>query len=169
MMSTHFTSLSLALLFVSAPAAALDLTGTWVGKLNCSAFDFEQYTYIQRDQILEISQTGNNLSVRFDEGADISTYTGFVVENFNKPNTKGRAAIADCATSPDLTSGFSEIANLKVGINLRTGKGLLSGTSIYTVEFDSDEPETGLEVGQCKWVFKLVSTNDPEVGPGCPG
>jgi hypothetical protein len=165
---TRFTILSLNILFVSLPAGAIDLTGTWTGKFNCSGFDGETFAFPQKGQSLKISQTNDNkISVQWFDGAVLAShFSGFVINHINKPNTKGHAAIADCATNSDITSGFSEIADLNVSINPSKGKGSLTGRSIYT-EYTGDPAERP-EVTQCKWVFKLADTANPAIPPGCP-
>ncbi|MEC4748230.1 hypothetical protein [Methylomicrobium sp. Wu6] len=162
MIPIRFTSLSLALLLISAPAGALDLTGTWAGKFNCSSFGGATFPFVEKNQSLKISQTGNELSVRWLDVNNViaANFTGFVINDNKKRDTNGQAAIANCTTGPDLTSTIAEIANLKVVINRSKAKGSLTGNSIYSSK--------GQAVGQCKWTFKLVNTDDPLIPSTCP-
>ena len=157
---TRFSLLSLVFPFISAPVGALDLTGTWTGKFNCSNFDGFKFNTVDKQQILKISQFGKKISV---EWVGVANFTGFVVDDLKKPDSKGQAAIADCLTTSDLTAGFAEMAKLNAsGVNRSKGKGSLKGTSIYSLPVP---PET---VGQCNWTFKLSSPVDPGVGASCP-
>jgi hypothetical protein len=167
----RFTILSAIILFVSAPVEAIDLTGTWTGRFNCSGFDGQKFTFTQRSQSLRISQTADRkLSVQWLDGADLAaSFSGFVIENSNRPDTKGRAAIADCGTKADITTGISEIANLDASVNPRKGTGSLNGTSILTDQTDNPADPADLPaIIQCKWIFKLADTTNPNVPPGCP-
>jgi hypothetical protein len=167
----RFTILSFIILTVSLPAGAIDLTGTWTGKFSCTGFDGRKFSFTQRNQNLRISQASDRkLWVEwFDEGALAAKFSGFVLENSRKPETKGRAALADCGTQADITSGISELANLDVSVNSRKTTGSLKGTSIYTDQIDDpDTPDDNPEITQCKWSFKLTDTANPNVSPGCP-
>jgi hypothetical protein len=167
----RFTILSFIILLISLPARAIDLTGTWTGKFNCSGFDGKKFTFTQKNQSLRISQTADRkLSVQWLDGADLAaSFSGFVIENSNKPDTKGRTAIADCGTKADITTGISEIANLDASVNPRKGTGSLNGTSILTDQtVNPADPADLPAVTQCKWVFKLADTANPNVPPGCP-
>lgn len=156
---TRFASLSLVIMFISAPAGALDLTGTWVGKFNCSNFDGFKFKTVDRQQVLKISQFGQKVFVAWDL---VANFTGFVVDDLRKPNSRGQVALADCLTTSDLTANFAEMAKLNASVNRNRSKGTLTGTSIYSLP---EPPET---VGLCKWHFTLTNTADPGVGPACP-
>jgi hypothetical protein len=160
----RFTLSSLVILLTSLPAAAADLTGTWTGRFNCTGFDGKKFSFAQKSQSLKISQTGDNkLSVQWLDGTELAaSFSGFVIDNSSKPDTKGRAAIADCGTQADITTGISEIANLDASVNRSKGRGTLKGTSIYT-----DRTQVP-EVTQCKWTFKLTDTANPNIPSGCP-
>ncbi len=171
MKTIGFTSLSLALLLASAPAAALNLTGTWAGKFNCSGFDGEKFFFVQKGQSLEISQTvDDKVSVLWlDKGKPSASYSGFVLGDLRNAkvfDAKGRMAIAACGTKQDLTTGFSEIVNLTANLNRAIGKGTLVGASLYTDTFPISQTETGHAVVQCQWIYHLVDTADPHVGTG---
>jgi len=167
---TRLAPLTLAISFVSAPAGALDLTGTWSGKFNCSNFDGLKYnTVSDKKQTLYISQDGENVSVQWVDQANAVTvtyFTGSVIAHESKPFSKGQVALADCSTGPDLNAYFSEIAKLSASVNRQKGTGTLTGTSIYSIPESQEALKT---VGQCKWNFKLVDPRDPGVAAGCPG
>jgi hypothetical protein len=167
MKPTRFSLLPLVILAVSPSVRAVDLTGTWTGKLTCSAFTGEKFSYTLKNQALQISQAGRNLSLRWvdlNQQSPTLNFTGIVIDRTSKADTQGRAAIADCDTDANLASAsaFSEITSLDAKVNRGKGKGTLTGTSVYSY------PTTPKEVGQCKWSFKLSNTTNPNVAPGCP-
>lgn len=172
---TRFTILSLIIMLNSPSAGAINLTGTWNGKFTCTGFDGVNFSFVQPDrgqptQILKISQPqgGNRLTVQWFDGDTLaSTFTGFVIDSINRPDTRGHAAIADCGTKADITSGISEIADLNASLNPSKGRGSLTGKSIFT---DPDNPNNRPEVTHCRWTFKLVNPAepDPAVPAGCP-
>jgi len=153
--------LTLAITFVSAPADALNLTGTWSGKFKCSNYDGLKFSTLDKNQTLKISQVGQNVSA---EWVGVAKFTGFVIDDLKKPDSKGQAALADCSTNFDLSGGFAEMAKLSASVNPNKGKGSLSGTSVYSVPESQDVLKT---VGQCKWSFKLIDPQDPGVAAGC--
>jgi len=159
----RFAPLTLAITFVSAPADALDLTGTWSGKFNCSNFDGLKFNSVDKNQTLKITQPqpGQNVYV---EWVGVAKFTGVVIDNQKNPDSKGQVAMADCSTSPELNAFYAEIAKLSASVNRSKSKGSLSGTSIYSIPESQNAPQT---VGQCKWNFKLVDPQDPGVGAGC--
>ena len=152
----RFLSLIAAAAFAAVPAGAIDLTGTWVGTFNCSEFDGEKHKFSQKGEVLLITQVGTMLNI--DWGGD--PIAGIAIDDLNKPNEKGAAALVDCDTTTDPTTGYSELANLTAKMNRPKGKGSLKGTSTYTQDGDV--------TGQCKWNFKLMSTADPLVPATCP-
>ncbi|MBL1262225.1 hypothetical protein [Candidatus Methylomicrobium oryzae] len=177
MKSLRFTVLPILLLSFSFSAGAVNLTGTWTGKFRCSGFDGANFSFVQpnRDQpsqSLKISQpqNGNRLSAQwFDGEALASTFTGFVIDSITKPATRGHAAIADCGTKADITSGVSEIADLNATVNPNRGTGSLTGVSIYTDQTnDPNAPEDRPEVTRCQWIFRLADTADPGIPANCP-
>jgi hypothetical protein len=152
----RFISLIIAAAFAAVPAGAIDLTGTWVGTFNCAEFDGEKHKFSQKGEILLITQVGNALNI--DWGGN--PIAGIAIDDIKKPDDKGAAALVDCDTTTDPTSGYSELANLKAKVNRPKGKGSLKGTSVYT--------QDGSATGQCKWSFKLENTADPLVPATCP-
>jgi hypothetical protein len=171
MRSLRFTVLPLLLLVFSFSAEAVNLTGTWTGRFSCSGFDGVNFAFAQRGQSLKISQPqgGSRLSVQWFDGEDLAaTFTGFVIDSLSTPATRGHAAIADCATKADITSGVSELVDLNATVNPNRGTGSLTGQSIYTDQTDDPaDPDDRPEVTRCRWIFRLANTADP--GPAsCP-
>jgi hypothetical protein len=145
---------------LAAPAAAIDLTGTWEGSFKCAEFDGSKFKFKDTDEILEITQSGTVLNVLWTTTSpDPTPIQGIAIDDDKKPDQKGSAAMIDCDTTTDLTSGYGEIANLQASVNRTKGKGKLKGKSIYTVGGDV--------VGECKWSFKLMDLADPGA-TGCP-
>jgi hypothetical protein len=167
----RFMVLPLLLLSFSFSAEALNLTGTWTGKFTCSGFDGVNFSFTQKNQGLKIRQPpgGNLLSVQWLDGEELAaTFTGYVIDSITKPTTRGHAALADCATKADITTGVSEIADLNVTLNPNRGTGSLNGTSIYTDQTDDPEnPNDRPEVTRCRWIFKLADPADPNIPAGC--
>jgi hypothetical protein len=176
--STRFTVLCFSILLIaSLPAEAVNLTGTWTGRFRCSGFDGLNFSFVQPNrnqpvQSLRISQPagGNHLSVQwFDGNALAATFTGFVIDSINRPTTRAHAALADCVTKADITSGVSEIADLNATVNPNRGTGSLTGLSIYTDQtVDPNNPEDRPEVARCRWTFRRTDAGDPNVPPACP-
>jgi len=157
----RFASLSLALLLALTPAAAIDLTGTWAGKLNCFAYDSKKRKLKFQDQILKISQKpGESLFAgQWLNGTAVTAhFRGFAIDDDIKPDGKGRAGITDCKT--DQSSGVYWVANMNAKIDRSKGKGTLAGTTIYVLY--------AAVVYQCEWSLKLLDTKDPGIEYICP-
>lgn len=141
---------------LAAPAAALDLTGTWVGKFTCSVFDGVSERFPEPAQTLQISQANGDVRVLW---VGVSTLTGVAIADAGAPETKGEVALADCATARDLFTSYAELVRLGAKVDRERGKGSLKGLSIYA--------PSGLVAGSCKWSFELEDPADPLV-QGCP-
>ena len=155
----RFTLLLAAAALVAVPAGAIDLTGTWEGSFNCSEFDGVKFKFTEKNEILLITHVGNALNIDWD-GKPIA---GIAINDASKPDEKGAAALVDCRTTTDPTTGYAELASLTAKMNRLKGKGSLKGTSVYTgsgVMLDW--------VGTCKWKFKLIDLADPAVPATCP-
>lgn len=148
-----------------------NLTGTWEGKLVCSGIKHQagkiKQTY---DKVkLYITQTSNTLSIDRDDGTGLDAYavdyTGYVIADLNKPLLKGQVALTHCSSTNNIFSGgYSELSNLSVAADSVKAKGSLKGASTYSIPATQN---TVLEVGGCKWQFKLIDATDPLVAPGC--
>ncbi|MEY4720206.1 MAG: hypothetical protein RL563_2824 [Pseudomonadota bacterium] len=146
---------------LSTPLLAVDLTGTWQGNFTCSGFNGRKFNYVEKNHTLQISQSDSALAAKWLE--EKTDFSGFVIEDEKTPQTKGQVALANCKSKADLTVD-SELANLNVVINRPRGIGQLTGISIYTLPSVGQ----GNVVGQCKWNFKLVDTEDPQLSSVCP-
>jgi hypothetical protein len=153
----RFTTLLVTTLLLAVPAGAIDLTGTWEGTFKCTEVDSGvKQKLTDRNELLAITQVGNVLSV---DWVGVAPLAGFVIDDVKKPTEKGAAAIIDCETTTDLTTGYAELANLQANVKSAKGTGKIKGTSTYTRDGDT--------TGQCKWSFKRIDTADP-VAAGCP-
>ncbi|EIC30890.1 MULTISPECIES: hypothetical protein [Methylomicrobium] len=177
MKSLRFMVLPILLLSFSFSAGAVNLTGTWTGRFRCSGFDGINFSFVQPNrsqppQSLRISQPpdGSRLSVQWLDGEELAaTFTGFTIDSITRPTTRGHAAIADCATKADITSGVSEITDLNAVVNPNRGTGSLTGLSIYTDQTDDpNNPNDRPEVTRCRWIFRLADTADPGIPASCP-
>jgi hypothetical protein len=149
--------LSLAVLATSAvlattarPAGAIDLTGTWAGKLSCKGIENgsrEQFTCCE---VIQITQIGNSINVR--EGGLL--YFGRVLTLDASP-TKGSATFVGCVTDNTLGNDaemvFANVTDDGVKATLK-GRG----------PYNEDPTDQFL----CTWNYKRIDTADPGV-PGC--
>lgn len=142
-----------ALALAASPAAALDLTGTWVGKFTCTEYDGETSKFTVTDDEMRITQTGDSFAVD-----SLNEFSGASIPDARSPDRKGEAKMAKCSTDNLASNGGDEIARLKVSIDREKGKGKLKGVSVYTFQGG---------VGSCKWSYKLTNPENPNV-PGCP-
>jgi len=155
---THaVVGLGLLTMCVEPPrAGAVDLTGTWVGKIVCDSFDpLGKSKGGVKDDIMEITQSGADLNIVADEFGFL--YNGLVIDDPTSPAFKGQAGFIECRTTPANTD-TSEIGRLKVvvkgdGINAK-----LKAQSILT------NPDPLVQT--CKWSYKRTDTADPAV-PDC--
>ena len=161
-MLLRVVTIALSILMISNDAMALDVTGTWKGNFTCSGFNGKKFNYTDKNHILKITQTNNDLVVKWTN--ENTNFTGFVIDDQQLPDTKGQLAFANCKTQADLTTD-SELAQLNVSINRIKRNGTLTGISIYTLPADNTG-NTNV-VGQCKWNFKLIDIADPEVTNSC--
>lgn len=139
---------ALALVFAAAaPATALDLTGTWVGKFTCKVYDGTLATFKVTDDTMAIPQVGDTFAVD-----SANQFSGVAVPDSRSPDKKGEAKMANCTTDNDPTNGGDEIARLKAKVDRAKGKGKLKGVSVFT------DPGA---FGACKWSYKLVDPSDP--------
>ena len=141
---------------LAMPAGAFDLTGTWAGGYKCAGFDGLKFKVATKSEAFEISQTGNALNVMW---VGVAPLEGIAIPDLSKPDQQGSAALIDCDTTTDLSTGYAEIYDLQVKIDRVKGKGKLKGKSIWS--------EDGDTVGECKWSFQLIDLADPGA-LGCP-
>ena len=98
------------LVCVTSTAYAVDLTGSYVGKWSCKAFDGAKFKVGNKAATMEITQTGSAIAVHIDSpSAPFGEffYNGTVIEDTAKPE-KGEAVFFQCGTSdlllPDVES-----------------------------------------------------------------
>jgi hypothetical protein len=159
MLAYRATVLTLSALLVTvivAPARAFDATGTWLGKWSCKDFDGKKFSEGNPESTLQISQNDDVLAIDLDGGS--YRYNGRSLNDAAKPE-KGEAVFASCAIdNQPFVGGLSEI--IRVAIKTKPGalKATLKGQSIF---------ENGASVGNCKYTFKRVSDQNPNVSD-CP-
>jgi hypothetical protein len=156
-----------ALLALPLSAAAVNLTGTWEGKMVCKGQDLDgskaKFTIGPPDVLsIQVTQTGNALAMHivFSDATDV--YSGLVAEDAKKTD-KGRLFLAHCTTNDvqgdeNDMGNWDETADLAVSSNDK-GKGKIKGLSTYL---------DNLGEGSCKWSLKRMGTADPGVA-GCGG
>jgi len=147
--------MSLLILGVDIQATqAVDLTGTWTGKIVCNTFDATgTYQAVVAGDTMLITQSGADLNMTADGGE--FTYDGKVIDKAGHPTTKGQASFIECRTTPADTD-VSEIGRTKVEIqpdgvgDTFTAQSILSaGGSVFQT---------------CRWSYKRLDTADPGVG-----
>lgn len=155
---THaVVGLGLLTLCVAPPrAGAIDLTGTWVGKIVCDSFDplGKSKTGVT-DDVMEITQAGADLNMVADEFGFL--YNGQVIDDPANPAYKGQAGFIECRTTPANTD-TSEMGRIKVVIKADGIHATLKAQSILM------DPAPLLQT--CKWTYKRMDKSDPKV-PDC--
>ena len=150
---------------LAAPAAALELTGTWSGSTACTSF-FEGAKLKFKDApMLQVTQSGDVLGVRADYGGGhVDFYAGHVYPDAKKPDEKGEIALVACGT--DSVAGnepaFDELGRFSVSTKTGKIKATLKGLSFF-----SDPGVASPEAGTCKWKITRVDTADAGVGTDC--
>jgi hypothetical protein len=151
---------ALALALGAAPLQALDLTGTWTGKIACKDFDGRKFGERFTELILQVSQTGDLLAVNLD---DFDFYNGRAIPAAGDPDG-GEVVLAHCGTDDLPAQGsIGEIVRARVGTQPGSGAGSLKALSI----FEGLTVQPAPQAGTCKWRFRRTSTADPNVLP-CP-
>ncbi len=145
-----------AILAAGAPAAsALDLTGTWEGKLTCKGlFDGEKIS-TTCCEILQITQSGDtvNISVFGD------LYFGRVTTRTGHPD-QGAVTFVGCNTDNTLPNASEMVfANVTDDLKPLSVKGTLKGEG----PFVNDPTEQYV----CTWNYKRIDRTDPLVS-ACP-
>jgi hypothetical protein len=168
---TSIGVLALALVAAGAPAATaqvFDLTGSWEGTRTCKGLEAGAKTRIRADVTVAISQSGNAVGVRVDEGGAVAHFTGLANPDGKKPLTKGELALIRCGT--DDVPGLGEPRGALAGATDELGRFLAAtkappnpkATVKGTTVFAADE---GL--GTCAWRWKRTALADPGVPTGC--
>ena len=169
MLATGLAALLTAGLFVTR-AAAIDLTGTWIGSETCTlitASGDKDSTGKVKNLTLQISQDAGDPSLHHMLFLETGRrYNGIVLDEFNSlasPLPKAIATFASCPTktatigAADLPLGSEMVsANFTFG----TLDKLAHGVSLVFAEDGSQQ--------SCTWTtFKRTDTTDPLIGP-CP-
>lgn len=170
---SYLTALT-AMMLPSMSAMAIQelpiLSGTWEGKMVCSGTASGiGKTKFKFDKVrLLISQIGDTISIEREIENSFDTtypdYTGFVIADLNKRTQKGQAAVSHCKSSNNISGAYSELTTLSVTVDRVKIKGTLKGKSIYTIPASMSQ---ALEIGECKWQFKLIDTIDPGLPASC--
>lgn len=136
-------------------AGSLNMTGTWKGFTACDELKGGEFTHDKFDELLKISQDGDTVRM---EGFGI-LYEGKVQEIAAGGSMQGEAVLGACG-------GIEETETVRIQRIVTQGdEGSFDATSIY----ESDEFFPGIRTfGTCKWHYKRVSTDDPEV-EACDG
>lgn len=118
----------LALGALAGSAAALDLTGTWTGTLNCDTLveNNPRDRVLLRDQQLEIVTFGTSFAAELN--SDGAVMGGVAADNGAIP-TRGEAVAQHCLGSPT----FNVILQLDAKVNDSTSAGTLTGELIRFV------------------------------------
>jgi hypothetical protein len=161
----HFTRIVIgAAAFVgltTMQAMAIDLTGTWEGKVNCQLFIEGQpkSQYALKDFQFQITQTGTDLNLQVVNPltGNPSLFDGAVVESVDD-TTKGEVGLLECTSGVEKVGGA--MIRAKVMADPISGKSKATGTVLFV------DAEPVLEVGTCKINFKRIDATDPNV-PSC--
>jgi hypothetical protein len=146
-----------AALCLAAPAAAFDLTGTWVGKQTCGAFDGTTTKFKIPDSQLQITQVGSDIVMSVD---GMEFYNAVGIDDTANPD-RGHTYFAHCGTSSVPGSGgkdFDETGSATVKVK-SNGDGTLKASST----FFNNTPE----VAVCRWSYRRTSTTDPALVSPC--
>jgi hypothetical protein len=137
----------------AAPAWALDLTGTWEGKIKCTFLEAgESIDKTSEPVEVAITQTGDDLAIDlFGFGA-----VGRVLEDATDP-AKGMASMVVCGSS-DTTGFIASVGQVKVDAE---GGGIFKGS----LTFDTSGG-LGSILASCSINLKRTDTADPLV-PAC--
>jgi hypothetical protein len=128
---TPLAVLILAAVGLGAPprTAALDLTGTWNGRVVCKGLDAAgEKDRLVLDGVLQIQQTGNT----FNLAANGEFFAGEVLASASDPD-RGVTTFIDCGTTAALPSS-SQMVLAKVSVDPGTGAGTLTGHGPYVVD-----------------------------------
>ena len=152
--------IALAALVAAAPAAAVDLTGTWEGSYTCKRFGvIEQETVTEKtkDATLRILQTGATLAAEIDGGL---VYRGATIDAAADGARRGEAALVSCDSDAlPLDGGVHEIVRFKVKVDAAKETGIIIVDSLH------EHGQNGIM--SCKLKFKRFTTVIAKF-QGCP-
>lgn len=145
-------------------AHAFDLTGNWTGKWTCRGFDGVGFADANLTSTMAISQMGDTLYVSIDGGG--FRYNGAAVSSTAKPTLRGELALVACGTDVFPMAGSeAEMMRAKVVLKPTGAMAVFKGSSIF--EGPATLDPTPAYVGSCKYVYKRIDQNNPNVTP-CP-
>ena len=148
------SGIALAVLAAAAPYAwALDVTGTYEGKVACKGFmEGQPFSQTISDLPLQITRTtgGDDLHV----AAFGSILGGTIFDDADKPK-RAEASLVSCgAEAEPFPVGL--IAHLKFTL------------TDAALKFTAKSVSAGGSVATCTWTFKRIDTADPGVGNCSP-
>lgn len=144
---------ALVVLGMSAGAArAVELTGTWSGKIVCKDFNGTSTSKQVVTSQVTITQTGNSFNLQ-EAGF---TYAGKVVSDTAKPTASGQASFILCTTTP--TNVALNESGTMTKISVKSGGARFSAVSLFS-------GAGGTDVGSCKWKYHRASVANPQVPP----
>lgn len=140
--------IALASLAAAAPAAAIDLSGTWEGSVTCKRFSIagETSTEKTKPSTLRILQAG----AAFDAEIDAMAYYGAAIDAASDGARRGEAVLVSCPSDAiPLDGGVHELVRIKAKVDDAKGTGTLTGESIH------EHGQNGIM--SCKLKFKRTS------------
>lgn len=163
---TAVTLALFAVVVLTSPAAAFDLTGTWTGTRTCKDLSAGAKLKFKEPATLSISQSGNAIGIVVDiTGVGTTSYTALANFPAAKPD-KGEFAMIHCGTNDvagDATT-FDAIGRMQA--TTKTGK---VKAKIKGVSFFSDTDTVTPTLGTCNWSLTRTDVTDPVVALTCNG
>lgn len=170
--SIAFAALSVMMFGAREEASAvdpLDISGTWVGKLQCKGYDGGNKT----TTILETSEPLIGPLFISQSGTDINMqiagvlYNGAVRADLGRPEKLVVGSFVSCQTSDDYSLGISEVGTfLMTFVEKNDLKTTFRGDSVYGLAgIPPGAPSQTFEA--CKWSFSRTDAANPLVG-ACP-
>ena len=147
---------------------AVDLTGSWTGKLKCQFLEDGQATEkaTLKDVIMNVTQSGTDVNAQLINPVDgmPELLDGVAITDASKAN-QGRASMIGCgAESNPIAAGM---AHVKIKENPNSGKSTMRGTLVAGDKTPGGVIFTNAVAGACKLTLKRTSAADPGIGP-CP-
>jgi hypothetical protein len=153
---SRFLSLSLAvvLLLASSAASAVDLTGSYTGKLTCTGLDGTGNPVKEKNQasVMDVVQTGPDVFVTVDG----LPFEGAILNEVGKEDKEGTATVSACDNDGDPAARL-EAMQLEAKVAPGSGK--------TTLKVDSVRGSGG--GFRCTGTYKRTTDELPEAG-ACP-
>lgn len=135
---------------------AIDMTGTYEGRLVVTSWNDHTPVHTVQGIILEVTQVGTNLYLQSLPWWGL--FYGKVWEDNLISNVKAEIALLWCGN--DTNQAEAGRATATVAPN---GTAVLQGTSVYVVLSTGGSLSPGAYM--CNWNFRRISTDDPQVLP----